>query len=94
MREAVPTFYRWVQADGEILGVVALRLVFGGSFSPVVSEATISELFGIPDTVFEKRERVWREDFCYRIGCLGFILMIYWNPERGQRRGLTERWRL
>jgi hypothetical protein len=62
MRDAVPTIYRWVQQDGSIWSVEAFRLVFGGSFSPVVSQAAISEFLRIQDTVFERRERVWRKD--------------------------------
>jgi hypothetical protein len=54
MKRAVPTIYRWVKKDGSIVCVEAHRLVFGSSFSPVVSNAGACEIMGIADSVYDK----------------------------------------
>jgi hypothetical protein len=54
MREAAPTIYCWKKLDGSSVNVEALRLVFGSSFSPVVSHAAGCEVLGIQDTVYDK----------------------------------------
>jgi len=55
MAREVPVIYRWVQADGRVVSVEALRLVFGSKFSPIVSHAEGCNVIGTKDTVYEKK---------------------------------------
>mmetsp|Transcript_43015 Transcript_43015/g.60327 ORF Transcript_43015/g.60327 Transcript_43015/m.60327 type:complete len:601 (+) Transcript_43015:735-2537(+) len=54
MRVLCPTLYRWARQNGSCVTVEALRLVFGSSFSPIVSHGTACKLLGIPDTIYDK----------------------------------------
>jgi hypothetical protein len=69
MRERVPTIYRNVSCSGDISAIEADRLVFGSSFSPVVSHAAACDLLGVKDTVFSKKERDWRKELAEESWC-------------------------
>jgi hypothetical protein len=69
MRELAPTIYQWKKLDGSVQNIEALRLVFGSSFSPVVSHAAGCEVLGTNDTVFDKsaegnKSRTYEEIHC------------------------------
>ncbi len=73
----MPTIYKWVQPDGEILSVEALRLVFGSSFSPVVSHAAACWLLGIEDSVYTKDKNTWLSNLVLSRGCTDHVSGIY-----------------
>ena len=54
MRVLCPTLYHWAHQNGSCVTVEALRLVFGSSFSPIVSHSTACKLLGILDSIYDK----------------------------------------